>query len=264
MVSRPGARENPYGEVHLYFACPLPNCAILFSALPSQLVIFHSSRSGWIQELAPRGALFHDLEFKVELFAAKDGREIKLPELSCEAKGWPSLVEIHEKLQTKRPPQICKAYMGSDGLEFGFHIKRKGRSRRNKAGEGVTVEVISVGRIGGPIRIRVVGSNNLQFATGLRDAVQLCNETENIGNMLDYMATDDLLKFVVFERIRKDPEIMNDIGMTPRIRVDADRSGEFVLTTADIQHAPLGCDNWVAVGHAISSCSKADWLALPG
>lgn len=99
--------------------------------------------------------------------------------------------------------------------------------------------MISVGRVGGPIGIRIVRRNNLQFATGLGDAMQLSHEADYIWNMLDYMATDDLLKFVVHERIRKHPEVVDDVGMTPRIRVDADSTGEFVLTTADIQNSSL-------------------------
>ena len=57
--------------------------------------------------------------------------------------------------------------------------------------------------------------------------------------MLDYVTANDLFKLIVAERIRKVAEIVNDICMAQRIRIDADRAGKFVLTTANIKHSLL-------------------------
>ena len=76
---------------------------------------------------------------------------------------------------------------------------------------------------------------NLQNTAGPRDAMQLVYETKHIGNMLDHVTTNDLIEFVVSERIWTRAEIVNHVCMTQTIRVDADRAGKFVLTTTDIE-----------------------------
>ena len=90
--------------------------------------------------------------------------------------------------------------------------------------------------IGSPIRIRVVRSKYLQFAAWLCDPVQLSDETKHIRNVLDHVAANDLFKLIVAERIGKGSEIVNDVCMASRVRVDADRAGKLVLTTANIKN----------------------------
>src|ERR1051326_1077054 len=53
--------------------------------------------------------------------------------------------------------------------------------------------------------------------------------------MLDNVTANDLVEFVVGERIWKRSEIVNDICVTQAIRIDADRTGKLVLTTPDIE-----------------------------
>lgn len=77
--------------------------------------------------------------------------------------------------------------------------------------------------------------DDLQFAAGLRDAMQLIHKTENVGHVLDNMTADYFFEFIIVEWIWKDSEIMNHICMTQTIRIDTDRAGKFVLTTADVK-----------------------------
>lgn len=70
--------------------------------------------------------------------------------------------------------------------------------------------------------------------------MQLIYEPKHIRNMFDHVITNDLFKFIISEWIWKRSEIVNDIGMTQAIRIDADCSGKFVLTTTyveDLFHA---------------------------
>jgi len=82
-----------------------------------------------------------------------------------------------------------------------------------------------------------VWSNDLQPSPGFGDAVQFSDKTKHIRNMLDDVAADDLLKFIVAEGIGKGTEVVNDVRMAARICIDADRAGEFVLTAADIKNS---------------------------
>src|ERR1051326_5802821 len=54
--------------------------------------------------------------------------------------------------------------------------------------------------------------------------------------MLDNVTANDLVEFVVGERIWKRSEIVNDICVTQAIRIDADRTGKLVLPTPDIEN----------------------------
>lgn len=78
-------------------------------------------------------------------------------------------------------------------------------------------------------------SDDLQHPAGFCDAMQLVDETKHVGNVLDNVAANDLFEFVIRERIRKRPQIVNDVCMTSTIGIDADRAGKLVLTTADVE-----------------------------
>jgi hypothetical protein len=55
--------------------------------------------------------------------------------------------------------------------------------------------------------------------------------------MLDHMTTNDFFEFVIRERVRKDAEIVNDVGMTARICIDADSAGKLILAAAYVQNS---------------------------
>ena len=202
------------------------------------------------------GRLLHDLEFEVEFLAPKDGRKVELPEFSREAQRRPTLIKIDDELQPHSSPEIRQTYMSDERFELGGGVERKRRSTRNEASERVTIEVIAVSRIGGPIRIRIVRRNDLQSASGPRDAMQLSNEPKHVRHVLDHVTTNDLVEFIVGERIRKDAEIVNDVRMTARVRVNTDRAGKLILTTSDVQYWSCSRSGTIAVAHAISSYSK--------
>lgn len=72
--------------------------------------------------------LFHYFQLEVQLLAAKDRRQIKLPKLAREAKGRPMLIEIDQKFYSQRAPQICEADAGGQGLQFCGRVKRERRA----------------------------------------------------------------------------------------------------------------------------------------
>lgn len=80
-------------------------------------------------------------------------------------------------------------------------------------------------------------SNDLQPAARFRNAVQLGDKTKHVRHVLDDVATNDLFKFVVAERIWKGTEIVNDVCVASRVCVDTDRPRKFVLTTADVENS---------------------------
>ena len=98
----------------------------------------------------------------------------------------------------------------------------------------------------------------LQLSTGLRDAMQLGYEPNHVRYVFDHMPADYLFKLVVGKGKRKDAEIVNDIGMTAWVGVDADRAGEFILATTYVQNSLGG------FGHALSFSATAIRRTGPG
>ena len=94
-------------------------------------------------------------------------------------------------------------------------------------------------RVCRPIRIRVVRGNDFYLAARLRDAMQLVDETKHIRNVFDHMATNDLFKLVIGEWVWKRSQVVNDVSVSRTVRVDTDRAGILVLTTADIKNSFL-------------------------
>ena len=67
--------------------------------------------------------------------------------------------------------------------------------------------------------------------------------------MLDNVATDNFVELVVTKRIRKDSNIMNDVGLRARICIDTYRARKFILTASNIQNLlrDFGVRSWVKI-----------------
>jgi hypothetical protein len=76
---------------------------------------------------------------------------------------------------------------------------------------------------------------DLDEATWFGNAMQFRDEAHHIGNVFDHMPTNDLVKFVVRKRIRNGAQIVNYIRLSPRIRVNTDSPGIFVLAAANVE-----------------------------
>src|SRR5437870_5056730 len=126
---------------------------------------------------------FQDFELKTKFFAATDRAEIELPKLSRESELRPALIEVDEQLQTNHAPNIRQRNISANRLEPHVCVKRKELPVFDKAIERITVEVIAVGRIGGPIRIRIVRRDDQNAAAGLSNAMKLGDESHDIGNV---------------------------------------------------------------------------------
>ena len=89
----------------------------------------------------------------MQFLTAHDVAQIELPEFAREAERGPMLIQIGDEFQTKRTPEVCQAHVSADRLQLNGGVKRKGSALGHKAGEGVTVEVIAMRWIGGPVGI---------------------------------------------------------------------------------------------------------------
>jgi len=196
-----------------------------------------------------RRSLLNNLELEVEFLAAEDRREIELPEFSGETKRRPALVEIHKELQTYSPPQVSQADVRRYRLQLCRCVERERSASWNEAGERIAVEMVPMSGVGRPVGVRIVRRDYFQSAAGLRDAMEFSYKAEYIGNVLDHMTANNLVELVIIKRIRKDTEVVNDVGVTARVRVDADGAGKLILTTPDVQYSSWSRSGEIAVAH---------------
>lgn len=75
--------------------------------------------------------------------------------------------------------------------------------------------MISMRRISGPVGIGVVRSDDLEPAAWLGNAVKLGNKSHYVRDVLNHMAADYLVEFVVSKRIRHYSQIVDHIRMGP-------------------------------------------------
>jgi len=181
-----------------------------------------------------------DPEFELQLFAATDRAQIELPEFPGEAKLWPALIEIDEEFQANHAPDIRERNVSAYRLESYLSVERKELPVFDKAIEGITVEVVAVRRIGGPIGVRIVRGDDQNSAAGPGDAVQLGNKCHHIRNMFGDVTTDDVVEFVIRKRIWNRSKIVNDVCVGLRICVDADRAGGLVPATTYVEYFRFG------------------------
>ena len=159
----------------------------------------------------------YDLKLKMQFLATENIRQIKLPELARETKGRPALIEISQPLETERAPEIRETNIGAQRSQFDGRVEGKRSALRGKAVERVAVEMVAVGWVCWPIGIGVVRRDYPDYPAWLRYAMKLAHERHDVGNMLDHMAANDLVKFVVRERIGQDAQVVNDVSLGARV-----------------------------------------------
>src|SRR5437763_1143155 len=102
-------------------------------------------------------------------------------------------------------------------------------------------------------------SDDVDATAGPCDAIQLGNKGHNIRHVFSDVAADNLIKFVIRERIRNDAEVMNHISMAFGIRVDPDRSGRFVPAATNVENFP----GWAGAVHVSRQLMDDGVMPLP-
>ena len=62
-----------------------------------------------------------------------------------------------------------------------------------------------------------MGRYDADQSAGFCYAMQFADERHDIRDVLDHMAANDLIKFVISERIRQHAEIVNDVCVGARV-----------------------------------------------
>ena len=120
--------------------------------------------------------MLHDLKLKMQLLAAHDVAKIELPKFAREAKRGPVLIQVGNEFQTEDPPEIGEADVPADGLQFDSRVEGKWSALGHEASERVTVEMVAMSWISGPVGIRIVGRDDPDQSAGFRYAMKLCHE----------------------------------------------------------------------------------------
>jgi hypothetical protein len=66
------------------------------------------------------------------------------------------LIQIRNEFQSEKPPEVSETDIGADTPQLYVCVERERSVIRHEAIEGITVEVIFMSWVSGPIRIRIV------------------------------------------------------------------------------------------------------------
>ena len=86
------------------------------------------------------------------------------------------LVKICNEFQSKKAPEVGQTYIGVHGPKFDRGVERKGSAIRHEAGERVAVEMVSMSRVCGPIRIRIMRSDDFYQTRGFSYTVKFADK----------------------------------------------------------------------------------------
>jgi len=123
------------------------------------------------------------------------------------------LIQVNDEFQTDGPPQIRQRNISADWFQFYVGVERKKLAVVDEAIEGIAVEMVAVRRIGGPVGVGVMRRDDRNAAAAFCDAIEFGDESHYIGYMLGDVAADNLVEFIIGERIWNRSEIVNYIGM---------------------------------------------------
>ena len=157
---------------------------------------------------------FLNLKLKLKLFTTDQCAQIELPKLSGEAERGPPLIEIDDELKSYGSPKIRERDVSPNRLQLYFCVEWEKLTIVDEAVERVAVEVITVGWVAGPIRVRVMRRDDRDARAGFRNSIKLSHQRHHIGNVFKHVAANNLIEFIVRERIRNNAEIVNHIGMS--------------------------------------------------
>lgn len=105
------------------------------------------------QSWCARMPFLQNFKLEMKFLATENSRQVKLPKFSGEAQRRRALIEIRDPFEAQNAPEVCEADVGADRTQLNRSIKRKRRAIWHEASEGVTIEMVSVGRVGGPVWI---------------------------------------------------------------------------------------------------------------
>ena len=77
---------------------------------------------------------------------------------------------------------------------------------------------------------------DLDTAARFRDAMEFADERDYVRHVLDNMAANDFVELIVSERIGHVAEVVNHVGVSLRIGVDADRARHLVPAATYVEN----------------------------
>jgi hypothetical protein len=171
----------------------------------------------------------------VNLLASHDCIQVLLPELSKESESGITIVQVYQDFNAENFPEVLYGDAAQSLLEPNVGVEGKYCAVVDEIAEGVTVEMVSVSQIGGKIRIRPVGGNKTYDTSRSSDPVKFADNLHGIADVFDNVAADDLVELAVGKGIGKIVQIMNDVGICPRINVHSDCARDLVGSATDVQ-----------------------------
>jgi len=103
-------------------------------------------------------------------------------------------------------------------------------------------EEVPVRGVGVSLLMRIKRDDDGNESQRFCNPVKLLHHLEEVVEMLD-----NIIEVIVGKWVRKPVEIVNDVGMRPRVHIDADRTWTFAKATAKVENVECrnGWEDWL-------------------
>lgn len=105
--------------------------------------------------------------------------------------------------------------------------------------EGEAGEMPFVGRVAEGAKVRVMRSFDADATAFADQSVELFHGFDDVGDVLDDVDCADLIERACSEGVGEAVEVADDVRITRKIPVDADRSGVLTNAAADVENLQL-------------------------
>src|SRR5215831_18341236 len=157
-----------------------------------------------------------------------------LPDLAEEPQARITMVEVYQKLNPHPFPDLQGGYPGGVLDKPNLSVERVDGAFMCKIAERITAQVVAMGKVRRPVRIRPVGRDQLDDSASASYSMQLCHYRHGISHVFDDVIANNFIELVVGERIRQIVQVVNHIGIRSWIHVHPDSAGSLIHPTPDV------------------------------
>src|SRR5215472_17193852 len=122
-----------------------------------------------------------------------------LPDLAEEPQARITMVQVYQKLKSHPFPDLQRGYPGGILLKPDFSVERVYRALVSKIAERITAQVVAMGKVRRPVRVRPVGRDQLHDSAVAGYSMQLCHYRHWVSHVFDDVIADNLIELVVGE-----------------------------------------------------------------
>jgi len=185
-------------------------------------------------------ALFHDLELEVNLFSARNGVQVLLPEFSDESQRWKTVIQVDQKLEAGQFPKIQDGYARRALPESYIGVEREDSALIGQVPKRVAVQMVAMREVSREVGIRPMRCYKSDNSSVASDSMELAHDGHRVADVLDNVAAYHFVELVVRKWIREIIEVVNNVSSCARVHIHADRARQLIGAATNIEDSRPG------------------------